>query len=41
MMQTFALINVNYPVGLGITDGIYFVPLYSKNNKMTVYEVAI
>jgi hypothetical protein len=26
---------------LGITDGIYFVPLYSKNNKMTVYEVAI
>ena len=29
-MQTFALTNVNYPVGCANTDGIYFVLLRHK-----------
>ena len=29
-VQSFALININYPVGNANTDGIFFVLLYSK-----------
>jgi hypothetical protein len=32
-MQTFALININYPAGYANTDGIYFV-LLRQSNKM-------